>query len=68
MAERRNLAIGLVLLVVPLVGAMVSLFAGLAAEQLTLVYLSIGLSVVALPAMVMGVVLIVRAASHRKRP
>jgi hypothetical protein len=67
MAQRKRLVLGIILLVVPLLGAVASLFAGLSSERLTLVYVSIGLSVVAVPAMVGGLVLIVLALTSRDR-
>lgn len=65
MGERRGLVTGIALLVVPLLGAVVSLFAGLAVNELALVYVSIGLSAVAMPAMIGGVILVVRALTSK---
>ena len=61
----KQLGIGIALLAGPMVGAGVCLFVGLALTELSLVYASMALSALGVPAMILGVVLIVRAATRR---
>jgi hypothetical protein len=58
---------GLALCVVPPLLALLLLLAGVAGPELTLVYLSIAASLLGVPAMVVGIVLIVRGAQQRPR-
>lgn len=57
----RRIAGGIALCAMPTVLALFLLLAGVTSADLTLVYASIGVSLLALPAFVVGVVLIVRA-------
>lgn len=59
--RRQPLLVGTALCVVPTLAAALLLVVGLSTTDLTLVYASIAVSVVALPAFVYGVVLVVRA-------
>jgi hypothetical protein len=59
--RRQPLLVGTALCVVPALAAALLLVVGLSTADLTLVYVSIAVSVVVLPAFVYGVVLVVRA-------
>ncbi len=59
--RRKPLLVGTALCVVPTLAAALLLVVGLSTADLTLVYVSIAVSVVVLPAFVYGVVLVVRA-------
>jgi hypothetical protein len=64
----QHIALGSGLCVVPTLAAALLLMGGVASTDLTLVYASIAVSLVALPAFVYGVVCLVRALATTRRP
>ena len=66
--RRRDILVGLALCTLPVLLGLLLLLAGVMGPDLTLVYASIAVSLVALPALVYGVILIVRAVSRGSDP
>lgn len=62
--SRRSILVGASLCVLPTLAAALLLMAGVASAELTLVYVSIAVSVAALPAFVYGVITIIRAVAQ----
>lgn len=62
----RSVFLGAGLCVLPTLAAALLLMIGLASTRLTLVYMSIAVSIAAVPAFVYGVVIIVRAVARQR--
>lgn len=62
----RSVFLGAGLCVLPTLAAALLLMIGLASTRLTLVYVSIAVSIAAVPAFVYGVVIIVRAVARQR--